>query len=798
MNHQGRLVYAFFILILFTGTSVTAQSVSTSERWVVEGAVLDFDSHQPIPFATVRVEGTGRSTLANEDGKFRLILGAGERALKFSHIAYYSERHFVTAEDTLSNLEIHLHPSAVEIQGIQVYTRAYDPGQRIIVEAIKRKKDILNRIHDYRYDAYTKVLITDETKVDSSRVMMIAESQTTAYWEQPDKYKEIITSRRQTANIPAEGNLVSVGEILNFNKNRIDIGHYSIVSPTAEDALDHYNYYLLDTIIVDGHPVFKLEIEPINPNDPLFVGNIYIADSTYDVMQVGVGFSRGVEIPMVTDLYYSQRFAQFEGEYWMPVEIRLTGMVEIHFPTIPSKIGVSQTASLYDYHIEAGVPRGTFGEASIEVAEQADDYDSLTWLERQTVPLTDFEMNGYQRIDSIENAPPSVGKVALMVVGGAFAVAAFGNGDFFRYNRVEGAYLGLGLNLEEPVPNLDLRIKPGYAFEPEEWEHQYGFTYHLHRKQRLNVGIDYFNRVVRRPTVMSGPDRNFSFWALMSGTDPLDYYHNEGFQVFASSKIVNHTSLSVTYRDFLQASMPTLTDYSLFSDDSVRTNPVIHDGRLRSVAGEFTFDSRSMFKDKRRYRRINSQQYILVKLGAEYASPDFIDNDFHFRRAYISLFRRQRTLGMGLTSLYAYAGASDGDLPPQRYFTVDFGEQYLSEAGDFLTLEQNNFSGSRVLVARGQHEFQRRLWTASGLPIIKDIPFWLSVHGGVFWSDFKDHSYQNGDEWVNLAEKPYSELGFGIGNLTPFISPFNLAVFFTWQLSHYDTSKFNFTMGIQL
>ena len=292
MGKFSGVALTLFVL-MFCVTILAAQTERPGERLVLEGIVFDFDSHKPVPLATVRVEGTGRSTLANEDGRFRLILGAGERQLKFSHIAYYSEKRLVSAADTLTDLDVYLHPSAVEIEGISVYTRAYDPGQRIIIEAIRRKEDILKRIHDYRYDAYTKVFVTDETNPDSSEIMLVAESQTTAYWEQPDKYKEVITSRRQTANIPAEGNLVTVGEILNFNKNRIDIGRYSIVTPTAEDALDHYHYYLLDTIYVDSQVVFKLEIEPINPDDPLFVGFIHIADSTYDVMEVDVGFSRG-------------------------------------------------------------------------------------------------------------------------------------------------------------------------------------------------------------------------------------------------------------------------------------------------------------------------------------------------------------------------------------------------------------------------------------------------------------------------------------------------------------------------
>jgi hypothetical protein len=297
---------------------------------------------------------------------------------------------------------------------------------------------------------------------------------------------------------------------------------------------------------------------------------------------------------------------------------------------------------------------------------------------------------------------------------------------------------------------------------------------------------------------MSGPDYNPTLWAVTGGIDPLDYYRNEGFRAFISTKLVNQTSLLVTYRHFQQFSMPVATDYNLFDDKPVRDNPQIDDGKLRSIAARFTYDSRQLLKNKRRYWILGSAQYTLLRVGVEYASPDFIDNDFDFRRYYISLFRRQRTLGMGLTSLFLYAGGSDGELPPQKHFTVDFGDVYLADASDFMTFDENNFGGNRALVIGARHEFRNRLWVSSGIPLVKDVPFWLSLHGGVCWTDFKNHAYRRGDEFVNVARKPYSEIGFGLGNLTPFIAPFNLAVYFTWQLSDYDTSDFSIALGIDL
>jgi hypothetical protein len=36
-----------------------------------------------------------------------------------------------------------------------------------------------------------------------------------------------------------------------------------------------------------------------------------------------------------------------------------------------------------------------------------------------------------------------------------------------------------------------------------------------------------------------------------------------------------------------------------------------------------------------------------------------------------------------------------------------------------------------------------------------------------------------------------------VGNLTPFLSPFNLAVHLTWQLSAYPTRRFRFELSFR-
>jgi hypothetical protein len=95
-----------------------------------------------------------------------------------------------------------------------------------------------------------------------------------------------------------------------------------------------------------------------------------------------------------------------------------------------------------------------------------------------------------------------------------------------------------------------------------------------------------------------------------------------------------------------------------------------------------------------------------------------------------------------------------------------------------------------------RHDFDRLLFAKSGLPLIRMLPFTLNVHGGAFWTDFWHHTPKPGDVQLATARVPYSEIGFGLGNLTPFLSPFNFAWHVTWQLSSYPTNRWVFGFGL--
>jgi hypothetical protein len=759
---------------------------STLSATVLKGSITDAQSNEPIGLATIRVEGTSQAILSNEEGEYRLRLEPGDWQIRFSHVSYHSQTIQLTVDEEDITRDIRLNPTVITLPGTKVYDQAYSAGQRIILEAIARKQDLLGSLERYQFDAYTRLVIRDPEKEGDSAVMLVTETQLEAFWKQPDKYKEVILSRRQTANMAPQENLVTVGRILNFNANRLDLGPYSVVSPTAKDALDHYDYYLMDTVYIDSQAVFRLEVEPKNPMSPLFVGTIDIADSSYAVVGVDVGVSEGVETQFVENLRYAQRFQLFDGRYWMPDRIHVTMDIVIGLP-FNLQFDVDYLAALHDYKFEEHMEPVEFDEFELEVSRGADDVDTATWNRAQLVPLTSDIESAYKRIDSLENAPDPLWLTGLKALGGLVLVPIM-QPDIYRFSRVEGHYLGLGVQTDSFHPRWDLRLASGYAIDGEFWQHHYGFVHTLHIRNRTEVGLHWQDQIRRTPTLLTDSTFNYTLDALLSKTSPIDYYHAEGISAHVQSKVLPQTDLRLSYHHQEHSSVGVATDYSVFVNDDnngqPRANPAIDDGQLRSIELTAFYDSRPLMMDQGRMRRMFERPYSKVEFGVEYSDPDITGGDYDFVRYRIRVFHQRRILSTGLTTLYLYGGLGEYDVPKQRIFTVAYSEGFFSPVEPFKTTGSINYKGDQLAAWYLRQDLGRSLWRRSGLPLIEDIPLSLFVYGGSFWTRFDRGPRPDLGYHYGVAPKGFHEIGFGLGNIPPLF----FELYLTWQLSGFDDS----------
>ena len=109
--------------------------------------------------------------------------------------------------------DVRMQPSDIVLPEIVVSSE--DPAIGIIRRAIANKQKWIDRLRSYKMQAFTRQTIYRDTAVAA-----INESYTKGYWQKGDTLREIVTQRRQTANVPSAFNFASVGRILNFAEER--------------------------------------------------------------------------------------------------------------------------------------------------------------------------------------------------------------------------------------------------------------------------------------------------------------------------------------------------------------------------------------------------------------------------------------------------------------------------------------------------------------------------------------------------------------------------------------------------
>ena len=694
--------------------------------------------------------------------------------------------------------------------------------------AIARRAATLAGAATFAYDAATRMVVRDaDLPPDSVRsIVFIGEARTTQVARYPGAWQETVLARRQSFGVGAQRNAVGVRDIADIGGERTALtrglsfgpggggrgslgrggegwrrgsgedGDVSVASPLAADAPSRYDFRMLDTLVVDGRAIVRLAVVPRSGSAPLFVGTLQVAESTCDVVAADFGVTDAVRFNSVTDLRYQERWADVGGGRWLPVEIRLSGearpritgprlpeeVARIPVPRLPGHVRFEQTASLDSFRFGVAAPR-SLGEYRIVVRPGADRRDDSTWTAPGAAPPTSTESAAWARSDSIERRPPTF----LMKVRDAVAVGAALAADpgIFHYNRVDGVYLGAARDWTV-ASSLSLRTSLGYGTGSEQWQYEVGGRYRLSRARRAWLSWSWHDATASWPTLVSG-GYNPTYRALFAQLDPLNYYRERGLDVGVGTSLLERTRLDLGYTDAAQSSLPVVVGIG-GGRRPIRPNPPIAGGRLRELRGSLSWDSRLLLDDRGVDRPLGGSGWTRITVGAALSEPGLLASDFAYRRYTLDVQRQQRTL-WGTTTVSGAAGVATGDLPPQRYFTVDFGMEFLTFQGNgFNTLGGTDFSGDRAAMVVVRHDFDRTLF---------NLPFTFSVHGGAFWTAFVgQRRFYAANLLLDTAPRAYTEAGFGIGNLTPFLSPFDLAVHFTWQLSSYPTRRFRFGFSL--
>jgi len=790
---------------------IAISSTLLGQVYSVKGKVIDFGSGDHLAFANIRVEGTNLGTASNSSGEFELKIGSGNYKLIASFIGYFSDTLLINVNSDLSGLIFRLKSTEINLPEV-VVKPGENPAVGIIKKAIERRRQRENILFTYEFEAFSKGIIRTTEDISSSnqgsinlgigqadtsklKVTGILESHSKGYFKKPDNYKEIILARKQSANFPPSVNTLTGGRLIqNFYNDEINFLGRDLPGPISDNALNYYYYYISRTLAINNQKVFQIHIEPDNPTDPGFVGNIFITDSTYDLIKVDLILNRAANVGGIFDtVNVVQQFDNYNG-VMMPVDYRL--FVKANFLGL-ARFGFELNTILFNYKVNTIIDDEFFDKAIITVLPDADRKDSTYWISTQTIPNTAEEELAYRRIDSIESVPKkflddfSILNSRLKL-SKTFSVSA--PLAMYHFNRVEGHSIDFGLFADDAFnKRFNSSLKFSYGFSDKKFKQDFSAAYLSGDYRTIRFGFTAFNKT----RILFDESDNYgelfgTIASLFYKDDFRDYYYSKGFSLSAEGELFPVLKANIFFINKTDRSAINKSDFSFFyKDRTFKRNLPVYESKTNAIKIGFDLDFRNYIEDGFFRRRTSlGKSYTLLSADITISNKDFLKSDFNYSKYEFSSYTFLNSFNSTSATVKIYGTYSNGPLPYQDLYAVPGNINLFSSSLTFRTLNLNQILGDKVITLNAEYNFRDELFRFLNIPVIKKLELLFTVFFNSAYGEISSESEKILVNPIQTFKHPFYEIGFGIGQgLLP------LSVEFGWKLNYRDGN--NFRIGLR-
>lgn len=775
----------------------------------LHGTVVNAQTGEPIPYATVRLLAARRAAISDRSGVFTLRLSTTERTsivgtqLVVSCVGYSVDTLVIVTIDSAITVRL----QARDITGSEIIVRAEDPAVRIMRSVIARRQRQQLALQSYSYRLYSKIVVNTDTLTatrSSNRgdttVFSILESISDGYFKKPDLFTNKILQRRQTANIPPQANLVALGTNLSSYAPTVTLLGEEIESPFADNALDHSEFTLRNDV---DDSIAIIDLRSPSLVRKAFNGVLYIDTRTFAPLNVELEPNRAVNLPFDASLSYSQSFIVVDSMV-MPDELRIASSLtaDILFIVQP-RLDVEVETKCSRYVINEAINDDLFDQWRVELTESALTYDSVFWKQNTYGALSPDEERAYDDIQRLIDNPDSLQSTVINRIFGPIArgIARLarrpfsGFEDVLRYNRVHGLYIGIGTRFR---PDTVIEIESGIGYGTAD-RRFYGWlrpSLFIDPKQRWSIDASIYNLLERRdnPNVVRG--NLITATSLLFGNDYGDYYYRQGGEiginyswgqfVFIRADVWQRPSMMRLFvRSEDHASAESHRVWSLFKpQQSERLNPAVMRGTLRSIGGMMRLN----YSPTRMISRTGLSMMI------EHSNPDIIPSAFSYTILQAEGMLRCKPLSVWTTDVVATFGWSDGAVPPQRFGSLESSVSGLAVSGAFRGMRVKEFYGDRYATLSLTQNFGEVIPGVLRIPGIASFGIEFIAFGGVGWTSFSEQTKAMTatvlPTTAQTREGVYYEVGLGINRLLLF---FRIDV--NARISQRDRPEFRLTLS---
>lgn len=702
----------------------------------IKGAVTD-NKNEPLPFVNIYIENTYTGTTSNEEGNYELnITKPDSYTVVFQFLGYKTVKKKVDIQSFPYQLDAVLIDEEISLNEI-IINAEENPANKIIRQAIAKRKENQEKIRSFKSDFYSRGLIRIKDApekilgaevgdlgggLDSTRSGVIYLSETVSKLEylRPNKLKEKILASKVSGDDNGFSFNNAIDVDFDLYNNTIELGN-QIVSPIANNAFGYYRYKL-DGVFYDdrGNLINKIKATPRRENDPVFEGYIYIVEDQWTIYAAELDIT-GVQarIPAVDKISITQNFSYSATDN---IWAKISQNIDFKYGFFGIKGDGRFTAMYSNYEFNPGLTRKDFTREIVSFADEANKKDSTFWNVTRPVPLTVEEITDYIKKDSIQIVRESkTYQDSVDQVRNTFKLGDIIGGYTYR-NSYEDWSAGVTSPIEaisfNTVQGWNANVGAFYTKGYDDYERylslrgniNYGFS---DDRLRGTVSATYkFNNKSRPFLTLSGGVTTQQF----NASDPISKSLNTGFSLFSEENY-----MKIYENSYVQAS------YS---------NELFNGFRINS----------SLSYQRRQALFNTTDQAWYPKDNKDYTSNNPLDETAYG----VAPFDTHNMMKLNLTARINFAqnylSYPDGkfNIPNGKYPTVIVGY----EKGFSSSVEDYNFD-------------QVKLRVTQGLNIADKGRFQYNIRAGKFFNGddiaFVDYQHFNGNQ-TNIGSGSYLDV----------------------------------------
>lgn len=793
----------FLVMLVYAGT-ISAQTTHIS------GKVYSAGANEVMPFVSIIALGTTYGGVSDIDGKYDITVIGKVDSIRAIYVGY--ENTTVAVKQGVSQvINIPMKLKSADLAPVDIL-----PGENPAITLLKlvykhKPENDKEKLDAFQYEVYNKLefdLNNIDDKFQKSKVMkpvqfifdridttnpsekphlplFFSESVSDFYYLKNPKCQKEIIKGSKVSGLEDASVAQFTGDMyqnVNVYDNNILVFGKSFVSPISNNGQAYYKYYLVDSMVIDGHWCYQIQFKPRRKQELLFVGNVWIADTAFAVKRLEMNIVDDANINYVNSFYVIQEYDNTSGA-WLMVRERVIG----DFVLADKKMGFygRKTASYKNIVVNQPKEADFYSRTDNLVVEKgAESRNDSFWVAMRHDSLSRTEQGIYDMVDSVQSLHiyKTWESIVITMYTGYKVWGPVEIGPWYKMisaNPIEGARFRVGGRTSNSFSRwMEFSGYVAYGTKDEQFKYNFGYKTFITKKPRRLTGVNYkndneilglSNNAFSSDNVLATIFRRSPFSNYTRVESYEYYYEREWFKGL-------DTKLSFNTRNM----------FPIGSGNYVRTSNGVPENLLRITTTEIKLGVRFAYNDK--YvetvftRASVGTKWPVIQLQYVEGLKGVFGSQYQYRKASINIDDRLRWGIFGYTNYILEAGKTWGTVPYPLMMLHPGNETYVYDWSAYNMMNYFEFASDMYATATIIHHFDG--FFLNHIPLMRKLKWrevatfkWLV--GSVETTNRNEMLFPS--TLYTLNHGPYMEAGAGLENIFKF---FRVDAF--WRLTYLD------------